>query len=341
MKKNIIITGITGQDGAYLANFLLKKNNFNIYGVIRRTSTEPFDRLNYLGIKNLINYIPLDLSEHKQIDLLIKILKPKIFFNLAAQSFVAYSFNNPNYTDLINNTAVINILESIRISSPKTKFYQASSSEMFGDVEFLKKKQLNEDTKFNPVSPYAISKLSAYFYTRMYRSAYKIFASNGILFNHESPLRGEQFVTKKIVNGLIKFKRTGESLYLGNLYSKRDWGDAEDYVKMMYKIMIINKAQDFVISSGKSYSIKQFVNMVCKHINLPIKWIGSGLKERALNLKNETVVSVKKSLFRPHDVNYLLGDCSKAKKYLGWKPRKIDNMIKKMIDFEMNAFKEI
>jgi GDPmannose 4,6-dehydratase len=336
MKKNIIITGITGQDGAYLANFLLKKKDFNIFGILRRNSTDPFDRLNYLGIKKFIEFIPLDLSEHKQIDLVIRKLKPKIFFNLGAQSFVAYSFNNPSYTDLINNTSVINILESIRISSPKTRFYQASSSEMFGDVEFLKNKSLNENTKFNPVSPYAISKLSAYFYARMYRSAYKLFSSNGILFNHESPLRGEQFVTKKIVKGLINFKKNATPVHLGNLYSKRDWGDAEDYVEMMYKIMTISNPDDFVISSGKSYSIKQFVNMVCKHINLPIKWIGAGLNEKAINLKNEVVVAVDKSLFRPHDVNYLLGDCLKARQYLGWKPTKIDNLIKKMVEYETN-----
>lgn len=337
MKKNVIITGITGQDGAYLASHLLKKKDFNIFGIVRRNSTEPFDRLDYLGVKKFINFIPLDLSEHKQIDRTIRQLKPKFFFNLAAQSFVAYSFDNPTYTDLTNNTAVLNILESIRISSPKTRFYQASSSEMFGDVQFLNNKSLNENTKFNPVSPYAISKLSAYFYTRMYRSAYRIFASNGILFNHESPLRGEQFVTKKIVRGLLHFKTSGDPLYLGNIYSKRDWGDAEDYVEMMYKIMIINKPDDFVISTGKSYSVKQFVNMVCKYIDLPIKWVGLGINEKAISLKNKTIVSVKKSLFRPHDVNYLLGDCLKARKYLGWKPKGIDQLIKKMVEYETNV----
>jgi len=336
MKKNVIITGITGQDGAYLANYLLKKNEFNIFGVVRRNSTEPFNRLDYLGIKKSINFISLDLSEHKQIDLLIRQLKPKFFFNLAAQSFVLYSFDNPIYTDFLNNTSVLNILESIRISSPQTRFYQASSSEMYGDVQFLKNKKLNENTKFNPVSPYGISKLSAYFYTRMYRTAYRIFSCNGILFNHESPLRGEQFVTKKIVRGLVQFKKSGDTLHLGNIYSRRDWGDAEDYVKMMYKIMITNKPDDFVISTGKTYSIKQFVNMVCKHIDLPIKWVGSGLDEKAVNLKNKTVVSIKKSLLRPHDVNYLLGDCLKARKYLNWKPKSIEQLIKKMVEYEEN-----
>ena len=195
MKKNVIITGITGQDGAYLSQYLLKKN-FNVFGILRRNSSDPFKRLDYLNIKNDINFISLDISESKQVDSVIRKVKPAFFFNLAAQSFVAYSFDNPIYTDLINSNAVINILESIRLSSPKTKFYQASTSEMYGDIQFLKNKILNENTKFNPVSPYAISKLSAYYYTRMYRHAYKLFCSNGILFNHESPLRGEQFVTK-------------------------------------------------------------------------------------------------------------------------------------------------
>jgi GDPmannose 4,6-dehydratase len=228
MKKNIIITGITGQDGAYLSNFLLKKNNYNIYGIVRRNSSEPFSRLDFLGIKNSINFVHLDITEYKQVDSLIKKLKPKMFFNLAAQSFVTYSFDNPTYTDTVNSTSVISILESIRISSPHTKFYQASSSEMYGDIKDLNNKKLNENSRFNPVSPYAISKLSAYFYTRMYRSAYNIFASNGILFNHESPLRGEQFVTKKIVKGLINFKKTGTPVYLGNIYSRRDWGDGDE-----------------------------------------------------------------------------------------------------------------
>lgn len=335
MKKNIIITGITGQDGAYLANFLLKKYNYNIYGIVRRNSSEPFSRLDFLGIKNSINFVHLDITEYKQVDSLIKKLKPKMFFNLAAQSFVAYSFDNPTYTDSVNSTSVINILESIRISSPHTKFYQASSSEMYGDIKDLNDKKLNENSRFNPVSPYAISKLSAYFYARMYRSAYNIFASNGILFNHESPLRGEQFVTKKIVKGLINFKKTGNPVYLGNIYSRRDWGDAEEYVEMMYKILALKEPNDFVISTGKNYSIKEFINMVCKSINLSIKWVGSGLSEKAININKKPIVIIKKTLFRPHDVTYLLGDCLKAKNLLGWKPKNnLKKLIDKMIKFE-------
>jgi GDPmannose 4,6-dehydratase len=335
MKKNIIITGVTGQDGAYLANFLLKKNKYNIYGIVRRNSSEPFGRLDFLGIKKNINFVHLDLTEYRQVDFLIKKLKPKMFFNLAAQSFVAYSFDNPTYTDSVNSASVINILESIRISSPDTKFYQASSSEMYGDIKDLNDKKLNENSRFNPVSPYAISKLSAYFYTRMYRSAYNIFASNGILFNHESPLRGEQFVTKKVVKGLINFQRTGTPIYLGNIYSRRDWGDAEEYVEMMYKILCLKKPDDYVISTGKSYSIKEFINIVCKCINLSIKWVGTGLSEKAISTDKKSIVIIKKTLFRPHDVTYLLGDCKKAKKFLGWNPKNnLKKLVDKMIRFE-------
>ena len=338
MNKNVIITGVTGQDGAYLARLLLKKK-FNVYGLVRRNSNDPFLRLNILGIKNKIKFIYSDLSEFKQIDYLIKKLKPKMFFNLAAQSFVTYSFNNPEYTDKINNASVINILESIRLSSPKTKFYQASTSEMYGDVKNLKKKILNEETKFNPISPYAISKLSAFYYTKFYRSGYGIFASNGILFNHEGPLRGDQFVTKKIVKGLINFIQSGKPVSLGNLYSKRDWGDAEDYVDMMYRILCLKKSNDFVVATGKAHSIKEFINITCKYLNIKIKWVGSGLSEKAITEKNRSVIIVKKSLFRPHDVTYLLGDSSKAQKIIGWKPKSnLKKMIKKMIEFERKNY---
>lgn len=335
MKKNIIITGITGQDGAYLAKYLLNKN-YKVYGILRRNSNDPFGRLDYLRIRKYLDFISLDINEYKQVDSVIRKIKPKVFYNLAAQSFVGYSFDNPTYTDTINNSAVINILESIRISSPKTKFYQASTSEMYGDVKFVKIKKLNENSMFNPVSPYAISKLSAYYYTRLYRYAYKLFCCNGILFNHESPLRGEQFVTKKIVKGLVRFKNQGKTLYLGNLYSRRDWGNAEDYVKMMFRIMQFKKPDDFVIATGKNYTIKQFVNMVCDKLELKIKWKGKGLNEKAVDRKNKVVVKIKKSLLRPHDVNFLLGDASKAKRLLGWKPKGIDSLVDDMIKYELS-----
>ena len=336
MKKNIIISGVTGQDGSYLARYLLSKN-YNVYGIIRRTSNNPFDRLDFLKIRKLVKFISLDISEYKQIDTIIRKIRPEIFYNLSAQSFVGYSFDNPLYTDMINNTSVINILESIRVSSPKTRFYQASTSEMYGDVKLSKNKnkKLNEDSKFNPVSPYAISKLSAYYYTKLYRHAYKLFCCNGILFNHESPLRGEEFVTKKIVKGIVEFINQGTTLYLGNIYSMRDWGNAEDYVKMMHKIMKLNKANDFVIATGKNYTIKEFVNMVCKKLNVKIKWRGKGVNEAAFDDRGNAVVKIKKTLFRPHDVNYLLGDASKAKKLLGWKPKTINNLVDEMVNHEL------
>ncbi len=337
MKSTAIITGISGQDGAYLAQLLLKKK-YKVYGIVRRSSSDPLSRLEFLKIKNKINYINLDLSEHLKIIEIIKKIKPKYFFNLAAQSFVTYAYDNPIYTDQINNQSVINILEAIRQFSKKTKFYQASSSEMYGLNERNLKK-LNEKSHFNPISPYSIAKLSSYHYVRMYRNSFNMFASNGILFNHESPLRGEQFVTKKIVKALteIKFNKKKDSLKLGNIYSRRDWGHAKDYVEMMYKILNYKKADDFVISSEKQFSIKEFINLVCKKLNMQIKWRGKGLKEKALDNKNKVIIEVSKKFFRPLDVVYLLGDSSKAKKKLNWKPGKnINPLINDMINYEIN-----
>ena len=341
MKPTAIITGVTGQDGAYLAQLLLKKK-YKVYGIIRRSSSDPLSRLEFLNIKNKISYINLDLSEHLKIIETIRKIKPKYFFNLAAQSFVTYAYDNPIYTDQINNQSVINILEAIRQFSKKTKFYQASSSEMYGLNEKNQKK-LNEKSHFNPISPYAIAKLSSYHYVRMYRNSFNMFASNGILFNHESPLRGEQFVTKKIVKALteIKFNKKKDTLKLGNIYSRRDWGHAKDYVEMMYKVLNYKKADDFVISSEKQFSIKEFINLVCKKLEISITWRGKGLKEKAFNNKNKAIIEISKNFFRPLDVVYLLGDSSKAKKKLGWKPNKnINLLIDDMVNFEIDNLNE-
>jgi GDPmannose 4,6-dehydratase len=341
MKHSAIITGITGQDGAYLAELLLKKK-YKVYGIVRRSSSDPLTRLEFLKIKNKINYINLDLSEHLKIIEIIRKIKPKYFFNLAAQSFVTYAYDNPIYTDQINNQSVINILEAIRQFSKKTKFYQASSSEMYG-FNIRNQKKLNEKSYFNPISPYSIAKLSSYHYVKMYRNSFNMFACNGILFNHESPLRGEQFVTKKIVKALtrIKFNKKKDPLKLGNIYSRRDWGHAKDYVEMMYKVLNHKEADDFVISSEKQFSIKEFINLVCKKLNIPIKWKGKGLNEKALDNKNKVIIEISKNFFRPLDVVYLLGDSSKAKKKLGWKPKKnISPLIDDMISFEINNLDE-
>lgn len=338
--KSAIITGITGQDGSYLANYLIKKK-IKVFGILRRTSADPLERLEYFGIKNKIKFINSDLSEYQKITTIIKKIKPTYFFNLGAQSFVTFSYDNPIYTDNINNVSVINILESIKNFSNKTRFYQASSSEMYGLNESNEKK-LNEKTHFNPISPYSIAKLSAYYYTRMYRNSYNIFASNGILFNHESPLRGQQFVTKKIISNIvrIKFNIQKTPLVLGNIYSRRDWGHAEDYVQMMYKILTFKKPDDFVIASEKQYSIKEFINIVCSKLNLKIFWSGKGMQEKACIKNGKTVVKISKKFFRPSDVIYLLGDSSKAKKHLNWKAKKtISYLVSDMINFELNKIK--
>ena len=340
MKSSAIITGITGQDGAYMAQFLLKKN-YKVYGILRRSSLDPLSRLEFLNIKNKIEFINLDLSENLRIVEVIKKIKPKYFFNLAAQSFVKYAYDNPIYTDQINNQSVINMLEAIRLFSKKTRFYQASTSEMYGSNERNQKK-LNEKSQFNPISPYSIAKLSAYHNVRMYRNSFNIFASNGILFNHESPLRGDQFVTKKIVKALteIKFNKKKDTLKLGNIYSRRDWGHARDYVEMMYKIANHKIADDFVISSEKQFSIKEFINLVCKKLNMQIKWHGKGLKEKA-TYNNKVIIVILKEFFRPHDVTYLLGDSSKAKKELKWKPKKnLNSLIDDMVNFEIKNLKD-
>ena len=335
MKPSAIITGITGQDGAYLADLLLKKN-YKVYGIIRRNSLDPLARLEYLNIKNKINFINLDLSEHLKLIEAIKKIKPKFFFNLAAQSFVTYAYDNPIYTDQINNQSVINILEAIRQFSNKTRFYQASSSEMYGLNE-RNQKILNERSHFNPISPYSIAKLSSYYYVKMYRNSFNMFASNGILFNHESPLRGEQFVTKKIIAALtaIKLNKTKSTLKLGNIYSRRDWGHAKDYVEMMYKILNYSKPEDFVVASGKQYSIKEFIDMVCAELNFKIAWKGSGLNTKGINKNGKVVVECNKKYFRPTEVESLLGNPSKAKKFLKWKPNSsIKDLIRDIIRFE-------
>lgn len=339
-KKKVIISGITGQDGAYLAEFLIKKN-YKVYGIVRRSSNDNLTRLNQLSITKKINFLYSDLQEHQKITNFIKIIKPQLFFNLGAQSFVTFSYDNPIYTDLTNNLATLNILESIKNFSSKTKFYQASSSEMYGNVKTNSgQKFLDEESKFNPISPYAIAKLSAYFYTKMYRESYNIYASNGILFNHESPLRGENFVTKKIVKGLVSYaySKKKTKLSLGNIYSMRDWGDARDYIKYIYKMLTLKNPDDYVLSSNKQYTVKEFINIVAKKLGLNLKWRGKGLQEKAFE-SNKVVIEITKKYFRPNDVVNLLGNSSKARKKLKWKSRQnLDRLINDMIKYEKDIF---
>jgi len=332
IKKKAIIFGVTGQDGYYLTKLLLKKN-YIVHGVKRRSSSVPTSRISsFLNQKNFIIHYG-DLTDTSSIYNLIKEILPNEIYNLAAQSHVGVSFYTPIFTANVNAIGVLSILEAIRTINRKIKFYQAGTSEMFGKT--ISKFQ-SEKTVFNPQSPYGAAKVFAHQITQNYRDAYNIFASNGILFNHESPLRGDNFVTKKIVTSLNNIKKGKQKkLILGNLYSRRDWGHAADYVIAIHKILQQKKPGDFVIATGRELTIKEFVNKTAKIINLKIKWRGKGLKETAIDENGHTIVMVHKKYFRPLEVDYLKGDASKAKKILKWKPKiSLDQLIKEMVKYE-------
>jgi GDPmannose 4,6-dehydratase len=346
MKKKIaLITGVTGQDGSYLAEFLLKKN-YLVYGGRRRSSTVlSSHRIDHLYKipemqKNFILKY-LDLTDSSNINRLVNEIKPDEIYNLAAQSHVGVSFEQPEYTSNVNALGTLRLLESIKINKlvNKTKFYQASSSEIFGNT---KEKSLNEKSTFSPVSPYSVSKLFSYYTVLNYRNAYNIFASNGILFNHESPTRGEFFVTRKIILGLIKIKLgLLNTLYLGNLDSKRDWGHAEDYVEAQWKILQHNKPDDFVIATNEQTSIRNFIIKVAEKLNIKIRFKGKGIKEVAVDENNKVIIRISKNYFRPLDVTNLMGDYSKAKKLLNWKPKKnLDYLINEMIESDLKNLKK-
>jgi GDPmannose 4,6-dehydratase len=344
-KKIALITGITGQDGAYLAKLLIKKN-YIVHGIKRRTSlinTKRIDDIYENGKLNKKNFFLHygDVSDGSNINNLISKIRPNEIYNLAAQSHVQVSFQTPFYTTLTNAIGTLNILESIKSCNliNKTKFYQASTSEMFGNIN---SKKINERDRFEPLSPYASSKLYSYWLTRNYRDSYKIFASNGILFNHESPLRGETFVSRKVTMNVAKrFLGKKEILYLGNIYSKRDWGHAKDYVEAMWKILQSKKADDFVIATNNTFTVKQLVNEAFKNIKVKIKWIGKGLKETGINEKTkEVLIKIDKKYFRPNELDYLRGDYSKAKKILNWKPKiTFKNLVKEMVEEDIKNLK--
>ena len=339
-KKTALIFGITGQDGAYLSKFLLKKN-YKVFGVKRRSSIINTQRIDdiYKDINLKSNFVLLygDLTDSSSILNIIKKTKPNEIYNLAAQSHVQVSFEVPEYSAEVNGLGTLRILEAIKNLNfeKKTKFYQAGTSEMFGRT---KEKFQSEKTSFYPASPYGVSKCFAHWITINYREAYNLYACNGILFNHESPIRGETFVTRKIIRGLIRIKNGyQEKLFLGNLYSKRDWGHAGDYVEAMWKMLQQKKASDFVIATGKTFTIKEFVNKAAKRIGFKIKWIGKGINEKAVNVENKKVlIECKKRYFRPVEVDYLKGDASKARRLLKWSPKiALEDLIDEMIDHEL------
>ena len=341
MKKKIaLIFGVTGQDGAYLSKFLLKKN-YKVYGVKRRSSIINTQRIDdiYKDINFKSNFVLCygDLTDSFSILSLIKKIKPDEIYNLAAQSHVQVSFEVPEYTADVNGLGTLRILEAIKNLNleNKVKFYQAGTSEMFGRT---KEKFQNEKTSFYPASPYGVSKSFAHWITVNYREAYDIYACNGILFNHESPIRGETFVTKKIIQGLIRIKnRNQKKLFLGNLYSKRDWGHARDYVEAMWKMLQQKKPDDYVIATGQTITIKEFVNKAAKKIGFKIKWLGKGINEKAINIENKKIIiECRKRYFRPVEIDYLKGNAQRAKKLLKWSPKtSIDNLIDEMIQYEL------
>ena len=339
MKKKALIFGVTGQDGAYLSKFLLKKG-YIVHGVKRRSSSLNTFRVDDIYKDPLVKknnfYLHYgDITDSISVFNIIKKIKPNEIYNLAAQSHVAVSFEIPEYTTNADALGTLRILEAIIKIDKKIKFYQAGSSEMFGKVVETPQ---NEKTPFYPRSPYGVAKLFSHWITINYREAHKIFASNGILFNHESPLRGETFVTKKVVKALCNIKMNKQKkLYIGNLYSKRDWGHASDYVKAMWKILQYKKPDNFVICTGKQYTIKKFINMVTKQLQMPITWKGKGINEKAYDRNNNCIIECSKKYFRPAEVDTLKGDYSKAKRELKWKPEyDISSLIKDMISYELN-----
>ena len=356
MKKKIaLITGITGQDGSYLCEFLLKKN-YIVHGLKRRSSSINTQRLDHLYIDPLYKtnfYLHYgDVIDANNILELIKITKPDEIYNLAAQSHVQISFKTPDYTTQVNALGTLRILESIKILGLKNKikFYQASTSELFGNSKLKKQ---NENTPFNPQSPYATSKLYAYYITKNYRDAYGFFAVNGILFNHESPRRGETFVTRKITIGLNKIALgIDKKLYLGNINSYRDWGHAKDYAEMQWRMLQSKNPKDYVIATGKQYTVKFFVEQCCKFLDLKIAWSGKNEKEAAYvksfnptkcpGLKiGSKIIEINKKYFRPNEVNYLKGDSSRAQKELGWRPKtNIYQLIKEMMTEDYKLLKK-
>jgi GDPmannose 4,6-dehydratase len=344
--KKALITGITGQDGSYLAEFLLKKG-YEVHGIKRRSSLFNTDRIDHLYQDPHSSECKLflhhgDLTDSSSLVRIIQQVQPDEIYNLAAQSHVSVSFEIPEYTANSDALGTLRILEAIRMLNlqKKTKFYQASTSELYGLVQETPQK---ETTPFYPRSPYAVAKLYAYWITVNYREAYNIYACNGILFNHESPVRGETFVTRKITRALTRIKLgTQNDFFIGNLDSKRDWGHAKDFVEAQWLMLQKKIPEDFVIATGKQYSVREFINKAASLLDMNVMWRGKGLKEVGL-INNKIVIKVDPRYFRPTEVESLLGDASKAKKKLNWQPKiNFDELVSEMVNEDLKiAEKEI
>lgn len=342
MQKIALITGITGQDGAYLAEFLLKKG-YVVHGIKRRASLFNTDRIDHLyqdphvSNRNFILHYG-DMTDSSSLIRIIQQVQPDEIYNLAAQSHVAVSFEEPEYTANSDALGPLRVLEAIRIlgMEKKTRFYQASTSELYGLVQETPQR---ETTPFYPRSPYAVAKLYAYWITVNYREAYGMYACNGILFNHESPIRGETFVTRKITRALSRIRlNLQDCLYLGNLDSLRDWGHARDYVEMQWLMLQQEKAEDFVIATGVQYSVRDFVTVAAEELGIHIRWEGSGIGEKGYDASGKCIVAVDSRYFRPTEVESLLGDAGRAKEKLGWAPRiTFRELVAEMVREDMKA----
>ncbi|MFH1744849.1 MAG: GDP-mannose 4,6-dehydratase [bacterium] len=343
--KKALITGITGQDGSYLAELLLKKD-YEVHGIIRRASTFNTERIDHLYRDPHVSDARLrlhygDLSDGSNLNRILEKIDPDEIYHLGAQSHVRVSFDLPEYTGDISGLGTVRLLDAIRETEIKTKFYQASSSEMFGLVDKL---PINEATPFCPQSPYACAKVYAYWITKNYREAYNLFATNGILFNHESPRRGETFVTRKITRGLARIKLgMDKKLYLGNLDAKRDWGYAEDFVYGMWLMLQQEKPDDYILATGETHDVKEFVNKAAQALDMEIVWQGQGVEEKGIDKKSsQTIIEIDPKYFRPSEVPVLLGDYSKAKKELGWEPKvKFDKLVKIMAKEDYDNAKKL
>ena len=340
--KKALITGVTGQDGSYLADFLIKKG-YEVHGIKRRTSLINTNRIDHLfqdphekNLKFILHHG--DLTDSTSLIRIIQEVQPDEIYNLAAQSHVKVSFEEPEYTANSDALGALRILEAIRILKleKKTRYYQASTSELYG---LVRETPQNETTPFYPRSPYGVAKLYAYWITVNYREAYGIYACNGILFNHESPVRGETFVTRKITRALARIKLgLQKTLYLGNLNSKRDWGHARDYVEVQWLMLQQAKPEDFVIATGKQHSVRDFVNLAAKNLNMKIEWKGKDEKEVGI-YDNQEIIKIDTTYYRPTEVDSLLGDPSKVQKKLGWQPKiSFEQLVKEMVESDLKLY---
>ena len=343
--KKALITGITGQDGSYLAELLLDKG-YEVHGIIRRASTFNTKRIDHLykdphkkNVKMFLHYG--DLTDSSNLNRILEKVRPDEIYNLAAQSHVKVSFEVPEYTAEVDGIGVLRFLDAIKETGLKTKFYQASTSELFGKVQEIPQK---ETTPFYPRSPYSVAKLYAFWIIKNYREAFNLFACNGILFNHESPRRGETFVTRKITIAAAKIKLgLQDILYLGNLNAKRDWGYAPEYCEVMWKMLQQDKPDDYVIATNETHTVREFTELAFKYLGIDIEWKGEGVKEKGIETETgKILVEVDPKYFRPTEVDILIGDYSKAKRELGWEPKvKFEELVQLMVKSDIKEIKEL